>query len=246
MTQPRFEPARVLRRLEAVPEPAMCLAIWRELFDQAPPMTVFAAADAALMAGRARRPGGQVALLSLMQFMESAREQAIRVLLPAATVTGHAELLSLLADGEPARVAAGELPGAPTGDEEREFTLGERRAQARSPDRHVLDRLLLDQDPGVIFQLLQNPKLLERDVLRLVSRRPTGVGVLRAVFRHRKWGRQRVIQGALVQNPYTPLEIGLGLVGLLDQDTLRRVSRDTTLHLVLQEGARGCLRAGAS
>ena len=246
MTRPRFEPARVLRRLEAVPEPAMCRAIWRELFDDAPPMTVLAAVDAALTAGRARRAGGQVALLSLMQFMESAREKAISVLLPVATAKGHAELLALLADGEPARVAEGEPSTASTGNDERELTLGERRSQARSPDRRVLERLLRDHDPGVISQLLQNPKLLEADVLRLVSRRPTGVATLRLVFRHRRWGRQRAIQGALVQNPYTPLEIGLGLVGLLDQDTLRNVSRDSTLHSILRAQARGRLREGAS
>ena len=49
---------------------------------------------------------------------------------------------------EPARVAEAEPSIASTGDDERELTLGERRSQARSPDRRVLERLLAVQQSG--------------------------------------------------------------------------------------------------
>jgi hypothetical protein len=183
-----------------------------------------------------------------MRFLVSAREKVIRVLLPIATATGHGEMLALLADREPVRVAhAKELVTPPNLQDERELTLGERRTKARSLDRNVISRLLFDQDPLVITHLLRNPRIREQDVLRLTSRRPTGVGVLRAVFQHPKWGWQRSIQSALAQNPYAPLEVGLGLVGLLGQETLRKISGDAALHPVLRGYARDHLRrAGAS
>ena len=241
---PRFDAARVLRRLGAVPEPAMRAAIWREVFDDAPSMDVIEIVDAALSAGRARTAGGQVAVLSLMKFIAREREKAIRVLLPMATVTGHAELLALLADQAPARVAHGDELDVPRHAEERELTLGERRARARRVDRNVLSRLFFDQDPVVITHLLQNPRMREQDVLRIASRRPTGSAVLRVIFQHPRWGVLRPIQAALAQNPYSPLEIGLGVVGLLDQASLRTISRDVGLHEILRGRARDVLRRG--
>ncbi len=241
---PRFDAARLLRRLGAVPEPAMRAAVWRQLFDNAPAAQTLEVVDAALADGRARRGDGQVAVLSLMKFMAVEREKAIRVLLPMATVTGHGELLALLADREPARVAHVKELQVSNPDEDRELTLGERRTRARSTDRNVIARLLFDQDPRVITHLLQNPRLREQDVLRIASRRPTGSAVLRVLFQHPRWGTQRPVQAALAQNPYSPLEIGLGLVGLLDPETLRKISRDAGLHEILRGRAKDHLRGG--
>lgn len=243
---PRFDAGRVLRRLGAVPEPAMRAAIWRELFDKAPASQVVVVVDAVLAAGRTRRAGTQEALLSLMKFMAAEREKAIRVLLPIATVTGHGDLLALLADQEPARIAHSDELKSPNPDHDRELTLGERRAKARSTDRNVITRLLFDQDPLVIAHLLQNPRIREQDVLRIASRRPTGSAILRGLFQHPRWGIQRPIQAALAQNPYSPLEIGLGLVGVLDLETLRKISRDAGLHAILRGRAKDYLRGGMS
>ena len=48
---------------------------------------------------------------------------------------------------------------------------GERTALARRRDRLTLDRLTRDRDPRVIAVLLDNPVLLERDVVRIAAGR---------------------------------------------------------------------------
>jgi hypothetical protein len=54
------------------------------------------------------------------------------------------------------------------------LTLGERKSLARAPNKkRLLDKLLHDQDPTVIANLINNPRLTERDILKIASKRPT-------------------------------------------------------------------------
>src|SRR5574341_1395571 len=58
-------------------------------------------------------------------------------------------------------------------DPEMEYVpLGVRKSLARGQVKRFLDRLIFDQDPSVIANLLLNPRLTEKEVLRIASRRP--------------------------------------------------------------------------
>lgn len=66
----------------------------------------------------------------------------------------------------------------PAGDESEEdakmefITLGERRAMAKGLKKDSLVRLLSDPDPLVIGNLLNNPRITEKEVVRIASKRP--------------------------------------------------------------------------
>lgn len=233
----RYAPARFLRRLAAVPETPMRVALWSELFETLDPRHALPVVEAVLDANDLHQPAGQMGFLALTQCLQR-DARARTALLTAATIGGSARALALLPDDPPARAAeAGELR-PPLLHTEREVTLGERRAWARRPDRGMIARLLIDPDPGVVRNLLRNPRVVEADVVRIASRRPVNAAVLEEIFHHPRWGRRRPVQAALVQNPYTPVEIANGLVDLVDLGLLRRLAKEPSIHPVVRGRAR--------
>lgn len=219
----------------------MRMALWRECFDAAEPGALVAVVEAALASAGDRGGDGAVAFLALAQCLD-AHPSLRRRLLVSATLAGSATVLALLADDPPLQVAAFDALRPPPLGDDREITLGERRAWARRPDRALIDQLLLDPDPMVIDNLLANPRVVEADVLRVASRRPASAEVLSLVFRHARWGRRPAVQAALVQNPFTPVEIAVGLVELVDLALARRLAREPSIHLVVRSRARARIK----
>lgn len=136
-------------------------------------------------------------------------------------------------DAPPAKVA--------TAKDGRPLTLGERRALARRPSRAALDRVLLDPHPMVVRNVLGNPRLTEDDVLRLVTRRPAVPGAIAEVARHPAWSQRARLRMAIVQNPGTPPDISLPLVGLLVRPELLRLLRSPDVPRVVRAAARELL-----
>ena len=120
----------------------------------------------------------------------------------------------------------------------KELALGVRKSMARSLDRDVLTRLVLDPTVSVIEILLQNPKIIEADVVRMAARRPSLTGVLELVADHPKWALRYAVQQSLVQNPYSPTSVAAALVPYLKGADLAEVANDFALH----EAVRRCAR----
>jgi len=220
----------------------MRIALWREYFSDAHPENALKTVQYIMAARRENRTHAGVAMLALGRLIQSDPALVRKALLGAAAVAQDADVLSLLTQMEPVKIAHRTQLRAPALNTDRDTTLGERRSWARSQDRDVLTRLLLDPDPGVIQNLLTNPRLLERDVLRIASAQPVSSEVLKVVFESDKWGQRKAIQAALIQNPYTPPELGRSLLELLDEVDLKSVLNARQIHSDLREGARDKLR----
>jgi hypothetical protein len=113
---------------------------------------------------------------------------------------------------------------APLYSTDRELSLGERRALARQPSRRLFDKLLTDPEPLVIERLLENPRLTEDDVVRLIARRPALTAAHLAVART-PWISRRRVRLSLMQNPGTPPAIAVPLVALCSRPELRMISQ---------------------
>ncbi|PID39183.1 MAG: hypothetical protein CSB49_01935 [Proteobacteria bacterium] len=122
-------------------------------------------------------------------------------------------------------------------DEQRLLTLGHRKTMARSTDRDVLDRLLRDPEVPVVHNLLENPRLVERDVVQLAARRPTDPEVQRVIFSSRRWICRYAVKRALVLNPYTPTELAIRLLGFLTSMDLKLVRQTPTLSETVRQAA---------
>jgi hypothetical protein len=128
-------------------------------------------------------------------------------------------------------------------DQEEDYiTLGEKRSLARTNEKDLLDRLLYDPNPLVIKNVLENPRMTERDVIKIVSRRPNYEDVLTTVYLNDKWLSSYSIKRAIIKNPYTPVGIALGLLFFLNRQDLRDVSTDLSLHDVITSMAQDLLK----
>jgi hypothetical protein len=105
------------------------------------------------------------------------------------------------------------------------LTLGQRRALSRTKDIDQLLRLAHDQDPRVVSELLQNPRLTEREAVIIASRRPTHAHVLEAVLASRFGGSRRV-RRAIAHNPYSTVAQAVRALATLTLGELRLIAED--------------------
>lgn len=106
-------------------------------------------------------------------------------------------------------------------------SLGHRKTIARSPRSPILERVLKDPDPRVVEQALRNPRLREREVLAVASRRPCEEPIFWMLLRSQRWSLHMPIQRAIVRNPHAPQRLAVGLaVLLLDTDLIEIIQDD--------------------
>jgi hypothetical protein len=120
-------------------------------------------------------------------------------------------------------------------------SLGWRKKLARGTDRMKLDRLLFDRNPQVVRLLMDNPRVIERDVIRIAAMRPTNPANLAEVFRHPRWVKRYRIKVALACNPWTPVDIALSCVPHLMLPQLQYVANSAKIDASVRQAAVGLL-----
>ncbi|HXI10309.1 MAG TPA: hypothetical protein VNK06_05835 [Thermodesulfobacteriota bacterium] len=110
------------------------------------------------------------------------------------------------------------------------MTLGERRTLSKGLIRDKLARLLADPDPMVVRNLLDNPRITEKDVLKIASKRPGSARILKTIAVHRVWSRRYDVIKALVSNPYALPRVTIALLDALLTQDLKAIAGDGSLH----------------
>lgn len=98
-----------------------------------------------------------------------------------------------------------------------------------------LDRLLHDRDPRVIGALLNHPRLVEADVVRVAAMRPTNTAILEKIATHPRWGQQYRVRKALAFNPNTPPALARQVLPTLLAQDLKELAGSIPLPRELQE-----------
>ncbi len=230
-----------MRELAALDTPEMRLRRLIAWLRQAAPLEAAATLHAIVEAAGHKHSLAQAALHALVllpRYEEEIGYERFSAIYAAAAELGHEDVKRLLHAGDPHR----RLPrdGAPD-NELIERTLGERKALARSRDRDILDRLMHDRHPDVINVLLENPRLTERDVVRMAAMRPSDTRVLSAIVESPKWIARYAVKKALVCNPYTPTGMALSLMSFLLTPDLRMIAGMATLDERVRRGAEQAL-----
>lgn len=152
---------------------------------------------------------------------------------------GLEEVLRLLRPGGVARRPVKD--GAPD-NATMDSPLGTRKMLARRTDRLTIDRMLRDKHPAVLRVLLDNPRLIERDVVAIVAQKPNHPDVFAEVMRHPRWIKRYDVQKALVFNPFFPFNRSVPLLEFLTTPDLKELVRTPQIAAALRELAQRCLQ----
>ncbi len=227
-----------LRRAAAVEAADARLALWVDLFRNAPAEQAARLLAEVVEAVARRAPGSVPAYLPLLRLEAiSARTGAGRM----AAVLEAARSLSLTAaefvlefHGPPVR--GGEL-GPPPDPVLEEYSLGHRKVLARGPRNPLMERVLRDPDPRVVREVLRNPRVREAEVVAIASRRPCPEAVFRLIAESEAWIHRPAVQRAVVRNPYAPPRLAVALLVLQPEGVLRDVANEKGLHPAVRDGA---------
>lgn len=221
-------------------------AVLVELLGTMPPAeAVHALAELQEGATRTRMPAYLVSVGAIAGALERVPYAVRRDLYEAAKSANLDDVARLFFSAPPTREPPPPGPEQYVPGAGRTLTLGERKALARGGRRDLLAAFLRDPDASVIANLLENPRLTERDVVAVASRRPVRGDVLRALVAS-KWVTRYHVKRALVLNPYTPGDLAVRLVGTLFANDLRLVAADAQLAEPVRAQARGLLRVEGS
>ena len=123
----------------------------------------------------------------------------------------------------------------------RELSLGERKSLARRPNRASMEKLCLDPHPLVIRQLLENPKMVEDDAIRIATIRPARREAICELSRSHRWMSRPRVRMAILLNPGSPPEVTMPLVALCNREELLDLLKSTETSIVLRATARELL-----
>jgi len=116
--------------------------------------------------------------------------------------------------------------------------LGVRKSMARRPDLAAIESLMLEQDPSVIHNLLNNPRTVEYMVVKMASLRPTCAEALEEIGAHPKWSVRYSVKKSLAFNPYSPPRMVHAILPTLLLQDLIDVTLSTVLHPDVRSGAK--------
>jgi hypothetical protein len=121
------------------------------------------------------------------------------------------------------------------------MALGERIALARRAHRALFRPLTATADPQVLIALLNNPRLVENDILIIVNTSDAPAEFLREIARHPRWGQYRDVRRALAGSPHTPLPVALSILVQLSPGELRKLAERRDLSGDIRDAARSLL-----
>jgi hypothetical protein len=106
---------------------------------------------------------------------------------------------------------------------------GEKLTLARRASGRIAAELLLDKEVRVMQAALENPRLTEAAVAKILVRSNTTSPLVEAVCHHPKWSHARDIRIALLRDAKTPLARALEFARSLPAQTVREILRSSRL-----------------
>jgi hypothetical protein len=120
-----------------------------------------------------------------------------------------------------------------------QLPLGQKITLARRGPARAAAALLAEGHPNIVSVTLDNPRMTEAQILRVLSREKLPAQVVPAILRHAKWSLRYNVRLALVRNPGTPLAALLSFLPHLTASDLR----DLTAPGIVPENIRRYLQA---
>jgi len=104
------------------------------------------------------------------------------------------------------------------------MTLGEKIALARRAHRPLFRELMAVSDDQVLTALLDNPRVVESDVVLMVNTSPAPPEFFGTLGRHHRWAQSYRVRSALAECVRAPLPLVLSAMVQLNPADLRRLA----------------------
>ena len=106
------------------------------------------------------------------------------------------------------------------------LAVGEKVALARIAGGQVLKTLRLEKESRITGALLENPRLVEEDVLFIINQSRTPGPVLETIARDPKWSTRKEVRVALLRNGSTPLSAVIPFITQLGASEIKSLLHD--------------------
>lgn len=112
---------------------------------------------------------------------------------------------------------------------------------AMSGDKEARTILIRDSNKQVQEAVLDSPRITEGEIAAVANSRNVSDELLRKIAQSREWMKNYQVRLGLVNNPKTPLPIGLKIVGTMMISDLKRLSKNKGVSNVLATAAQRLL-----
>lgn len=126
------------------------------------------------------------------------------------------------------------------------MTLGEKIALSRRAHRPLFKTLIETADAKVLCALLDNPYLVENDVLLMLNTIKPPPELVAEIARHQRWGCYYGVRLALAESRYTPLPIALSAMVQLRRLDLKNLLARPDLRPQVKDAATALLTRNQS
>jgi len=109
------------------------------------------------------------------------------------------------------------------------ISAGEKLSLARRASGRIAEQLLLEKEPRIVETALQNSRLTEASIVRVLARTQTPPALIHAVCHHPQWSQRREVRIALLRNEKTPLAKALEFAQSLSQAMLQEILKQSAL-----------------
>lgn len=122
------------------------------------------------------------------------------------------------------------------------ISVGEKLSLARRASGRISGELLLDREARVVSAALENSRLTEAAVIKVLMRQDCPAGLVELVCHHPKWSVRREVRVALLRNQNTPLARALEFARSLPAPSIAEILQASRLpthikaHLLKEMG----------
>jgi hypothetical protein len=106
------------------------------------------------------------------------------------------------------------------------MALGYKKSLAKMAVGNVLLKLLQDADAEVVALCLNNPRLQEGHLFKVINRRDTQAETIRLIAVHQIWSSRSLVRYSLVRNEHTPLALTERFLQIMKLQELRELYVD--------------------
>ena len=115
------------------------------------------------------------------------------------------------------------------------ITSGEKLTLAHRASGRVAAELLSDSESRVVHAAMENPRLIEAQVIKAVMATDASAVFVQAVCHHTKWSLRREVRIALLRSQHTPLARALEFVRSLPAALVKEILHGSRLPINIKE-----------